>query len=243
MPPIDQHIHEFLSQWGWTAEATVKLLLAAICGAMIGIEREMSGRVAGFRTNLLVCLGSALVMLVSLRIAFSQDYTGHASGMSVVNDPARIAYGVMTGIGFLGAGAILRDRGTVRGLTTAAAMWCVTAIGLGYGAGLYTICVTATVLVVFALWVLERVQEMLPKVHYRLVTVRRRWDIGCVSNTVKHFEKQGLEVTDLSLKRTEDLRHVDIELRVMFRSKRRYYQLEHDLERDREYTLMAIQES
>ena len=243
MPPIDQHIHEFLLRWGWTAEATVKLLLAAICGALVGIEREMSGRVAGFRTNLLVCLGSAMVMLVSLRVAFSQDYSGHAPGMSVVNDPARIAYGVMTGIGFLGAGAIIRDRGTVRGLTTAAGMWCVTAIGLGYGAGLYTICVVATILVLIALWVLERVQEMLPKVHYRMVTVRRRWELGCVSNTVKRFEKEGLEVSDLYLRRSEDLQHVDIELRVLFRSKKRYYHLEHELEGDQDYILMAIQES
>ena len=103
MPPIDQHVHEFLSRWGWTAEATVKLLLAAICGALVGIEREMSGRVAGFRTNLLVCLGSALVMLVSLRIAFSQDYSAHAPGMSVVNDPALFAKAKADVIAALGA--------------------------------------------------------------------------------------------------------------------------------------------
>jgi uncharacterized membrane protein YhiD involved in acid resistance len=122
-------------------------------------------------------------------------------------------------------------------------MWCVTAIGLGFGAGLYTICAVATALVLFALWVLEQVQEMLPKSHYRLVTVRCRWEVGCVSSTVKRLEKECLDVTDLSLRRSEDLQYVDIELRVMFRSKKQYYDLEHQLEQDEQYTLMAIQES
>jgi hypothetical protein len=102
-----------------------KLLVAIIAGGAVGFERELRGKPAGLRTNILICLGSALLMDLSVRIA--DDYNG---------DPGRIAAQVVTGIGFLGAGTILHTRGTITGLTSAATIWVVAAIGLTAGAGL-----------------------------------------------------------------------------------------------------------
>ncbi len=242
MASLDASLHNFLSSYGWMTEAIVRLALAGVAGAAVGLEREVRGRIAGFRTNLLVCLGSAMVMIVSTRMPFSDSWSNHPSGISITSDPARIAYGVMTGIGFLGAGAILHDRGTVRGLTTAAALWCVTAIGLGFGFGLYTVSLAATLMVVLALWWLEYLQNLLPRANYRLIIVRTKWATNCIHQTVKRMEQAGLKVIDVNFHRSEDLQHADVELRVMYRSADRYYHLEQELARDETYTLMAIQE-
>src|ERR687883_150406 len=134
------------------AEALLRLALAAGMGAAIGIERERRGREAGLRTHLLVSLGSALFTIVSA-------YGFHeflASGASVVRaDPSRIAAQIVTGIGFLGAGAIIRQGLSVRGLTTAATLWVVAAVGLAAGAGYYSAAVISTGLVLLALYPLR----------------------------------------------------------------------------------------
>src|SRR5438094_10626683 len=106
------HFDQWAASLGFTGEALLRLLLSAVAGGLIGLERELRGRQAGFRTNLLVCLGSALVMLVSVSFA-SKDWP-HRSGVNINIDPARIAYGVMTGVGILGAGTIVQARGAVR---------------------------------------------------------------------------------------------------------------------------------
>src|SRR6476661_3370763 len=97
----DSHIREAAAALGWPAEDMLRLLLAAMAGGLVGLEREIRGRQAGFRTNLLVCLGAAVTMVVSTRFAFFN--WPHSPDHNVVVDPARIAYGVMAGIGFLGA--------------------------------------------------------------------------------------------------------------------------------------------
>ena len=133
-------------------EVVLRLALAAVLGAAIGLEREIREREAGLRTHLLVSLGSALFTIVSA-------YGFHAflaSGQSVVRaDPSRIAAQIVTGIGFLGAGAIIRQGLSVRGLTTAATLWVVAAIGLATGAGYYSAAVVTTVLVIVSLWPLR----------------------------------------------------------------------------------------
>src|SRR5438046_2452662 len=148
--PINDWIQNLTVQSGWPIDALLRLVLAMIAGGLVGLEREMRGRQAGFRTNLLVCLGSALVMLVSNSVALAIWHTP-AERININIDPARIAYGVMTGIGFLGAGAIVKSGTSVRGLTTAAGLWCVAAIGLAAGFGMYLIVFMATALVLLAL--------------------------------------------------------------------------------------------
>ena len=125
------------------AQVVLRLFLAAALGGAIGFEREKhSKRMAGFRTHILVSIGSALIMLVSIYIF--EIYAGKAPV-----DPARIAAGVVTGIGFLGAGTIIRSGESVRGLTTAASLWTVSGIGLAIGCGFY-IAGWATAIIAFA---------------------------------------------------------------------------------------------
>ena len=130
----------------------LRLAAAAALGAAIGFERELRDREAGMRTHLLVALGSCLFTLVSA-------YGFHeflAEGGNVVRaDPSRIAAQIVTGIGFLGAGAIIREGLSVRGLTTAASLWVSAAIGMAAGAGYYEAAVAATALTLFALWPLR----------------------------------------------------------------------------------------
>lgn len=128
-----------------------RLLLATLLGGLIGFEREARGRAAGFRTHILVCLGSALIMLTSMYIF--EIYKGLAPV-----DPSRIAAQVITGIGFLGAGTILRWGATVRGLTTAASLWAVAGIGLAVGCGFYFAAVTSTILVVITLVIFSKME-------------------------------------------------------------------------------------
>ncbi len=119
------------------------LLLALAAGSVIGIERSLHGRPAGFRTHALVCLASSLLMLLPVLEA---RWVPQGAGDSVRLDPTRMAQGIMTGIGFLGAGVIFKDGLTVRGLTTAASIWITAAIGVMIGSGLYYPAGIATVL-------------------------------------------------------------------------------------------------
>ena len=133
-------------------ESLLRLALAAVLGGLIGVERELREREAGLRTHLLVALGSALFTIVG---AYGfRDFL--ASGEAVVRaDPTRIAAQIVTGIGFLGAGAIIRQGFSVRGLTTAATLWVVAAVGLAAGAGYYSAAVITTGLVLLALYPLR----------------------------------------------------------------------------------------
>ena len=133
-------------------EALLRLALAALLGGAVGVERELREREAGLRTHLLVALGSALFTIVS---AYGFD-AFLRSGASVVRaDPTRIAAQIVTGIGFLGAGAIIRQGLSIRGLTTAATLWVVAAIGLAVGAGYYSGALITTAVVLFSLWPLR----------------------------------------------------------------------------------------
>lgn len=136
-------------------EAIARLVLALVLGGIIGLERERNERAAGLRTHALVALGAALVMLVS-----SYGFKG-VLGTNVVLDPSRVAAQVVSGIGFLGAGIIFLRRDTVKGLTTAAAIWLVAAIGLACGAGLYVEAVAVTVLALIVLALLRPVERRL----------------------------------------------------------------------------------
>ena len=125
----------------------VKLLLATVLGGAIGLEREFAGKSAGLRTNILICVGAALFTQLSMdiaRVGFTPD--GRPYG-----DTTRIAAQIVSGIGFLGAGAILRGSGSIIGLTTAATIWLVAAVGVAVGSGAYVDAVGATVLIILVL--------------------------------------------------------------------------------------------
>jgi len=125
-------------------EQILKLVISVVIGGLVGIEREAYHKPAGVRTHMLVCLGAALFTIVSI-VAFPEG------------DFIRIAAGIVTGIGFLGAGTIFRAKDTIKGLTTAASLWAVAGIGLAIGAGLYIITVAAALLVIIVLQ-LDRIE-------------------------------------------------------------------------------------
>lgn len=132
--------------------AIAKLVLSLLLGAIIGIERRRKGQIAGLRTFALISMGATLAMLISIYIP--QEYLGLKNG-----DPGRIAAQVVSGVGFLGAGAIIQMKGSVRGLTTAAGIWMTACIGLAVGAGMYLISIIATLLIIFILVNIERIEQ------------------------------------------------------------------------------------
>jgi putative Mg2+ transporter-C (MgtC) family protein len=136
---------------GW-ADVLVRLAVAAVLGGAIGAERELRDREAGFRTHLLVSVGAALFTLVS---AYAWTDWAFSTRSGLVFDPTRIAAQIVTGIGFLGAGAIIRQGLAVRGLTTAATLWVVAAIGMAAGTGYYWAALATTALVLVTLWPLR----------------------------------------------------------------------------------------
>ncbi|MBU1895233.1 MAG: MgtC/SapB family protein [Candidatus Omnitrophota bacterium] len=136
----------------------IRILVSALLGGLIGFERELHGCAAGLRTHILVCMGSTLFMLTSIAVAVNYGHLGDT-------DPSRIAAGVVTGIGFLGAGAIIRYGASIRGLTTAASIWAVSAIGLAVGAALYEAAGITTV-VTLAILILSRLEERMALKHH-----------------------------------------------------------------------------
>lgn len=142
-----------------TSEIVIRLLLACLFGASIGLERERKNWAAGMRTHMMVCVGSCLIMIVS-SFGFS-DILGHEN---VVLDPSRVAAQVVSGIGFIGAGTILflKD-GIIRGLTTAAGLWTVAAIGLATGGGMYFASIATTVIALIILWALQPLERLYTK--------------------------------------------------------------------------------
>jgi putative Mg2+ transporter-C (MgtC) family protein len=129
-----------------TQEDFIKLLLAVFIGGLIGAEREFRDRAAGFRTIILICVGSTLFTIFSVRLGGADD-------------PVRVAANIVTGVGFLGAGVLLRDAGRVIGLTTAATIWLSAALGMGIGAGDYAITAAATIAVLIVLWIFPPIEH------------------------------------------------------------------------------------
>jgi putative Mg2+ transporter-C (MgtC) family protein len=176
MPPIDL---------GEQLDISVRLLVASVLGAAIGLEREIHAHPAGMRTHLLVSLGSAAFTVLS--IFFFE--TPAAPNGSLPTDPSRIAAQIVSGIGFLGAGAILKYGTSVRGLTTAASLWATAGVGMAAGAGAWFVAVVTTVLIVFSLgplnWVISRFR-LRPDQLFRIRVLTGRLDaLGEISRSLK----------------------------------------------------------
>lgn len=156
--------------WGsYELAVAVKLLLSTLAGGLIGMEREKHGRPAGLRTHLLVAVGACLMMLVSEAVYLK---FGGEPGTGVVRlDPGRVAAQIVTGIGFLGAGVIIKEGLSVRGLTTAACLWLVAGVGMAFGIGLFGPASLATLLALGALLALKKFEMRLDKDRYLYLTV------------------------------------------------------------------------
>jgi putative Mg2+ transporter-C (MgtC) family protein len=222
-------------------ESVLRLVLALVAGGLIGLDREIRGRQAGFRTNILVCLGSALVMIVSTHFALYPWQP--VPGININVDPARIAYGVMTGVGFLGAGTIIHNHGSVRGLTTAAGMWCVAAIGLAVGFGLYTISAAAVLLVVGVLWLFDYIEELLPKQKYRTISLRAPYRPGIATQLAEQVGKSGLRVVDVTFERSANPSQADVHLAIVFTRAEQFHAIETMFQDESEVSLISVAES
>jgi putative Mg2+ transporter-C (MgtC) family protein len=150
-------------------EMCVRLVAALAAGGIIGLERSYRGRAAGFRTHALVCVASSLLMLVTM---FQSHWITGLATTRVVIDPTRLAQGIMTGIGFLGAGVIVKEGLTVRGLTTAASIWITAAIGILVGMGFYFPAGIGTVLTLGTLSVFRWIEGKIPSEFYANFLVR-----------------------------------------------------------------------
>jgi putative Mg2+ transporter-C (MgtC) family protein len=193
-------------------EVVLRVVLAGVLGGAVGAEREIREREAGLRTHMLVSIGAALFTLVSA-YGFSDFHFSNASGITY--DPTRIAAQVVTGIGFLGAGAIIRQGLSVRGLTTAASLWVVAAIGLATGAGYYSAALITTVVVLLSLWPLRilafRLFERVRPGELRLEVELRPSESPSV--LVDPLEKRGIAVRSFEVEDARDRRRIVLELR------------------------------
>jgi len=174
-------------------EITLKLLLALALGGLVGIERESSHKPAGFRTNILICLGATMIMILSDLILSQAD--------AAAGDATRLAAGVVTGIGFLGAGTIIQSKGMVTGLTTAATLWAVGGLGLVIGAGYYLPAVIYTTVIVLTLFIFHRFEDIhFSKSTYRY-TLRTRTAKETLISVKKLALHEGIRFKEFSHKR------------------------------------------
>ncbi len=178
-------------------EIGLHLGAAWAAGSLIGLERSFHGRPAGFRTHALVCLAAALLMVVT---AYQWDWLGAGVPMETVRtDPTRIAQGIMTGIGFLGAGVIFKEGLTVRGLTTAASIWITSAIGILYGVGFFYPATLATLATLGTLAVFRRIEGWIPSHTFGQLVLRfNNEQILPEANVRALIKDQGFSIANMS---------------------------------------------
>ncbi len=172
-------IDKFLAPMGYMG----RILAAAALGAAVGIEREYKGKAAGVKTNMLICVGSCLAMIVSIELG-GKNW-----------DPARIAAQVVSGIGFLGAGTIIQSKHFIKGLTTAATLWLLASVGLAAGSGFYAVAAGATITVLLILTVLGKAESFILKIGHRTLVVVIELDA-----TSRSIGEIDLLLSDLKLK-------------------------------------------
>ncbi|MCS7463497.1 MgtC/SapB family protein [Paenibacillus doosanensis] len=176
-------------------ELVLRMILSVVLGGLIGMEREWSNHAAGFRTHILVCLGSTTIMLLS-----SYGFSQFVNEANVRTDPARLAAQVISGIGFLGAGAILRNGNMIKGLTTAASVWVVAAIGLSVGAGFYMGALFCTFLVLISLFLLNKWEKHLMRHRrYQEVAIQIIDNPGALGKIASIFGDHDVQITNLKM--------------------------------------------
>ncbi len=183
----------------------LRIVLSCVLGGLIGLERESLNKSAGFRTHILVCVGSALIMIVSQEIYFLYR-------ADTPMDPARIAAQVVSGIGFLGAGTIMREGATVKGLTTAATLWVVAGVGLAVGAGIYFAALITTGVVFLALIYLGKVERLMAGINHQslMLTIENR--PGQIGRVGTFLGEHSIKIHNIHLKQLQDDRWILLEL-------------------------------
>lgn len=190
-------------------EIIIRILLGALLGGIIGFERQTHGRPAGFRTHLLVSVASTLLMIISEYY----HYLGIHDPSYIRIDPARIAAGAITGVGFLGAGVIVKTGVNIQGLTTAACLWIVSAIGLSIGSGLYLAGILSFVITFLTLWTLRMVERKMTIISYKFVTVvmEGQGDEDGIASAIKRCNAsiKGIDY-EIDIEKGETIYHITV---------------------------------
>ncbi|MGR3175834.1 MAG: MgtC/SapB family protein [Candidatus Scalindua sp.] len=195
-----------------------KLLIAAILGGFIGWEREKRGRPAGLRTHLLLCVGVTLMMLVSEHIFV--HYQVYKSDSVLRIDPARIAAQVVTGVGFLGAGTIMRFKASVRGLTTAASLWIVSGIGLAVGSGFILPAIFTTIIAIATLIFLPKVEGEMEKDKYMTIKMLISGQEHFLDNIKNILEKNSVILQNYKFEKDVQKEEIVYDINVKFKDEK-----------------------
>jgi putative Mg2+ transporter-C (MgtC) family protein len=187
----------------------VRLVLAAILGGVIGYEREHTQRPAGFRTHIVVCVAAALVMEISNFIF--QHYHSFSN-----MDPARLGAQVISGIGFLGAGTIIRDGFSVKGLTTAASLWAVSCIGLAVGIGLYSGAILATAIIYITLLTLKRFEHTITPIQDSLIFIQTENRSGWMNDVNDLLARHNVAIKTVEVENDRNNENIVVRLAVYF---------------------------
>ena len=213
-----------------TMDIFIHLVVAMVAGGLIGLERSYYGRPAGFRTHTLVCMASSLLMLVTI---YQKDWFPGAMVETVRVDPTRMAQGIMTGIGFLGAGVIMKEGASIRGLTTAASIWITAAIGILAGVGFYSALVVVTALTLSTLTLYRLVERQLPMLFYVQNFIRFHYDRAMPEEEIRALMKEnGFKVSNLCRAVTCDRQFFDYDLIINTRNEKNLNRLCRCLEKN-----------
>lgn len=194
----------------------IRIVVAAILGGAIGVEREYHAKDAGFRTHLLVAIGSALFTVISM-----YGFDSFLGGKSISFDPSRIAAQIVTGIGFLGAGTIIFQKQFIRGLTTAAGLWVTAAIGLACGCGMYFVAILTTALVLICL---ATMNVFIKRISTRHISI----SFSCnsqeeIKNIISALKKEEIEIKDYSMQQTDRMESDKYIVSLNLKTKRYHY--------------------
>jgi len=191
-----------------------RLLIAMVLGGLVGMERQTRGRSAGLRTNILVCLGSAAIIVAFQKLSIEMNLGAEST---IRMDPARAAAGVITGIGFLGAGTIVKSKDFVRGLTTAATIWVVSALGVTVGLGEYVIAIVLTFLILLTLFALHYI----PISTDRYSSLHLDWhgDLALLSEVKEQLNQDGIHINKCTVTRQPNTGKCSATIDVRFRSR------------------------
>ena len=227
LPEGQTFIQYFFGQFSWLqlGDFVLRLVIACVCGAVIGLERSRRFKGAGIRTHIIVCCGAALMMIVS-KYGFADliNIAGEAFGGVRTADPARIAAQVVSGISFLGAGVIFKNKGAVKGLTTAAGLWVTAGIGLAIGGGMFIIGIIATVIVAVLQVIMHKFKigedsfnayqiqfEVQDSEEFRTLfeAQMKKWEATATDSRLDHRDN-GMVAFDMTIRTTQVLSMADL---------------------------------
>ena len=182
----------------------LRIVVSGICGIAIGFERKNRAKEAGVRTHCIVACAACLMMIISKYGFTDLIQSAATSGADVRLDPSRLAQGIVTGVGFLGAGMIYIQRGSIRGLTTASGIWATSGIGMAIGAGMYSIGIATAVIVLIVQTVLHKKIKFMTEHKIRFLAVYGVSEDGYQSKVTQIMNEKGINISEVSIKQNED---------------------------------------